>query len=97
VLTIYRLRLCPEDPVTVEGARRWAKEQGVAHPVLVDERDAYRARLRPGPVGYPALFLLGPDGVVLWEGSTGREGYEAECDAALEAALPPPSGERVLR
>lgn len=81
----------------METARRWVAEQGIVHPVVVDTADAYRARLRPGPVGYPALFLLGPDGIVLWEGSTGRAGYEQECAAALKAALAPPATEGAAR
>lgn len=81
----------------MEGARRWVAEQGIVHPVVVDAADAYRARLLPGPIGYPTLFLLGPDGVVLWEGSTGRAGYDTECAAALAAALAPPAAKDTAR
>lgn len=89
VLSIYRTRLCPEDPVTEDGVRRWVAENKIVHPVLVDGGDHYRRRLEPGPLEYPVAYLVDPDGVVVWEGGTDRTAFAEACEQALERFLPP--------
>ncbi len=99
MITLYGIRSdCPELTVSPERARSFSKEQGYEHPVLLDHTRQYMKRLKPGPALYPAVYIVGRDGLVAWEGSVDQAEFVGACQAALEAALsagetPPPAAD----
>jgi hypothetical protein len=85
IVTVYRSP--PTAERSLEEMSLLVKERGTYHPVLLDPKDELLRALEPGPIGYPVAYLVGRDGLVVWEHATTSPDFAKHAEEAIEAEL----------